>query len=58
MGLEPQTEERVRSCLDKHKKLTLGEIELLRALQAHRPGSLTFLEEQELRNIERKLGLN
>ncbi|HLG21091.1 MAG TPA: hypothetical protein VI895_14925 [Bdellovibrionota bacterium] len=51
--------ERVQVCLDHQEKLTVGEIEVLHGLhsrqQFQRP--ITFVEEQELRKIEYKLGL-
>ena len=57
MPLEPQTEERVQRCFSMQEKLTLGEIEVLRALKGRQRVFLMFVEEQELRNIERKLGI-
>ncbi|MFH1018660.1 MAG: hypothetical protein V1798_10840 [Pseudomonadota bacterium] len=55
MPFEPETEERVRLCLMRQGRLTLGEIGVLRSLARRERVPLTFVEEQELRHIERKL---
>ncbi len=47
----------MQRCFSMQEKLTLGEIEVLRALKGRQRVFLMFVEEQELRNIERKLGI-
>lgn len=56
---QDQLADRVQSCLNKRERLSLGEIEILRGLLSREVASqaLSFLEERELRQIERKLGL-
>ncbi len=56
---QEQITERVERCMDKKERLTMGEVEILRRFLSdvgHR-NSLSFVEEQELVHIEKKLGL-
>ena len=55
-GNQARISDRVMACLEHVQRLTLGEVELLRALQERRD-TLNFVEEQELKRIEDKLDL-
>ncbi len=55
-AIQQEIHKRVEACLGKSKKLTMGEVEMLRAMR-ERSVFLSFLEEQELKTIERKVGL-
>ena len=56
--LTPPTGERIEACLAKLIRLTLGEIELLRSFNSGPTLALTLMEERELQQIEKKLGLS
>jgi len=57
MGLQTDTSDRISECLNRQARLTLGEVELLHAIGGKKEVNLSQLEERELKNIERKLGL-
>jgi hypothetical protein len=57
MSFQTDKSDRIAACLSKQSRLTMGEVELLHAIGDRKEIHLSQLDEQELRQIERKLGL-